>query len=141
MTAAQDFSAWLTQAMRAAGLDIDSQRGGGRATLADACDVSRSTAGRWLDGSSIPSPEHFKSIAHTVGVSVIDLLVGTGIMDQADVGTPTRSPEADLAAELGRRWGVPHDRLPLLRASIEALAVGLAATHDHPGPAGTADSD
>ncbi|MEU4296378.1 helix-turn-helix transcriptional regulator [Kitasatospora aureofaciens] len=130
MTSAPRFAAWLKQAMRTAGLDVDSQRGGGRASLADACDVSRSTVGRWLDGASIPSPEHFKAIARTVGVSVADLLIGTGIMDQSDIGAPTTAPAVDLAAELGQRWGVPDDRLPLLRASIEALAAGLATTKD-----------
>ncbi|MFE2407088.1 hypothetical protein ACFXDE_01955 [Kitasatospora sp. NPDC059408] len=130
MTPAQQFARWLTQAMRAAGLDIDSQRGGGRAALADACDVSRSTAGRWLDGASIPGPEHFKAIARTVNASVIDLLIGAGIMDQDDIGVPTTPPMTDIAAELGQRWGVPGDRLPLLRTSIEALAAGLAAAKD-----------
>ncbi|MFJ9771202.1 helix-turn-helix transcriptional regulator [Kitasatospora sp. NPDC101157] len=135
MTSAPRFAAWLKQAMRTAGLDVDSQRGGGRASLADACDVSRSTVGRWLDGASIPSPEHFKAIARTVGVSVADLLIGTGIMDQSDIGAPTTtSPAADLTAELGQRWGVPDDRLPLLRTSIEALAAGLAATKDQSAP-------
>ncbi|MEU8920343.1 helix-turn-helix transcriptional regulator [Kitasatospora sp. NPDC048545] len=106
-TPAQRFASWLKPAMRRAGMDVDKQQGGGRAALADACQVSRSTVGRWLDGQSIPGSEHFEAIAAALGVPVMDLLLGTGIISAESLQTPqsaTRhfSPE-EAAEELGIR--------------------------------------
>lgn len=113
MTPAQKFAAWLGPAMRRAGLDIDRQQGGGRAKLADACGVSRSTVGRWLDGQTIPSPEYFELIAATLNTPVTDLLVGAGIISagslkqvKGPLAAPPPSPE-EVAAEWRLR---PEDR-------------------------------
>jgi len=132
---AQRFAAWLTQAMRDAGLDIDSQRGGGRATLADTCGVSRSTVGRWLDGQSMPSAEHFRSIAKALHVPLRDVMIGGGIMDASDFEhRPQSTGPEELVAELVERWSIPAENVPLLRASVEALAAGFAQTPE-PAPA------
>lgn len=80
MTLSEQYAAWLADAMRAAGLDIDRQRGGGRQALAQAVGVSPSTVARWLAGASMPSPEHFEPIADTVGVPVVTMLVDSGII-------------------------------------------------------------
>ena len=80
MTKHEKYAAWLAGAMRAAGLDIDRQRGGGRKALAIAIGVAPSTVGRWLDGLSSPSPELFEPIADAVGVDVGVMLVESGII-------------------------------------------------------------
>lgn len=113
MTPAQKFAAWLGPAMRRAGLDIDRQQGGGRAKLADACGVSRSTVGRWLDGQTTPGPEHFEAIARTLDTPVTDLLVGTGIIS-AESLAPLGSPPPDQPPsieEVAAKWQIrPEDR-------------------------------
>jgi transcriptional regulator with XRE-family HTH domain len=108
MTLADQYAAWLADAMRKAGLDIDRQRGGGRNALAQAVDVAPSTVGRWLSGKTIPSPEQFEPIADAVGVPVITMLVETGIisaealtkMSQPDVTSQAITP-AQAADALG----------------------------------------
>lgn len=89
MTIAEQYSAWLKTAMRAAKLDIDSQLGGGRTALAEVVGVSKSTVKRWLEGTSVPSPEHFEAIADTVGVPVVEMLIESGIISAESV-TPER---------------------------------------------------
>ncbi|OKI16602.1 helix-turn-helix transcriptional regulator [Streptomyces sp. CB03911] len=128
MTPAERFAAWLKPAMRNAGLDVDRQQGGGRAALAKACDVSRSTVGRWLDGQSLPAASHFKPIADTLNLPVADVLVAGGIISQDDLDAPpvTLNTEESIAA-LAVRWGIPEENMPMFRASVEALATGFAA--------------
>ncbi|MGW6912491.1 helix-turn-helix domain-containing protein [Kitasatospora sp. NPDC054939] len=85
MTLAEKYAAWLADAMRAAGLDIDRQRGGGRQALAAAVGVSPSSVGRWLGGAALPSPEYFEPIADAVGVPVTQMLVDSGIISAASL--------------------------------------------------------
>ncbi|MEU6235910.1 helix-turn-helix transcriptional regulator [Kitasatospora sp. NPDC047058] len=85
MTLAEKYAAWLADAMRAAGLDIDKQRGGGRQALATAVGVSASTVGRWLGGAALPSPEYFEPIADAVGVPPVQMLVESGIISAASL--------------------------------------------------------
>lgn len=91
MTLSEQFAAWLAQAMRQAGLEIDRQRGGGRTALAAAVGVSQSTVARWLDGKAAPSPEYFEPIADAVGVPVITMLVESGIISAESLNKLTRS--------------------------------------------------
>ena len=108
MTITDRYAAWLANAMRAAKLDIDSQRGGGRMALAKAVGVSPSTVARWLDAKSTPSPEYFEPIADTVGVDVGTMLVESGIISaeslpqagRSDVRSQAHTP-AQAADELG----------------------------------------
>lgn len=108
MTTAEQFAAWLAQAMRAAGLDIDSQRGGGRTALAQAIGASKTSVSRWLDGKATPSPELFEPIADAVGVPVGVMLVESGIISaeslpqngRSDVRSQAHTP-AEAADELG----------------------------------------
>lgn len=98
--------------MRKAGLDIDKQQGGGRVTLAKACDVSRSTVTRWLEGRSMPGPEHFETIAEAVGVPVVELLTGAGIVSAESLDLVKNRPATlptpeEAAVALGIR---PDDR-------------------------------
>lgn len=101
MTLSEQYAAWLAGAMRAAGLDIDRQRGGGRKALADAVGASPSSVTRWLDGKAVPSPEYFEPIANAVGVPVITMLVESGIisaesltqLQRSDVRSQPTTPE------------------------------------------------
>jgi replicative DNA helicase len=78
--AANSFAQWLASAMRAAGLDIDRQRGGGRTTLATAVGVSPSTVYRWLDANVLPGVEYLDPIARALNVSPIDMLTASGLI-------------------------------------------------------------
>lgn len=80
----ETFSAWLAKAMRAAGLEIDRQRGGGRKDLAEAIGVSNSTVARWLDGHTLPGVEYLDRIARALNVRPIDMLVESGILESAE---------------------------------------------------------
>lgn len=87
---AERFAAWLNMAMPRAGLDVSTQMGGGRAALADAVGVSRSTVKRWLDGDTLPEPTKFEAIANRLGVPVVEMLVETGIISIEAAGLKAR---------------------------------------------------
>lgn len=91
MTLNERFAAWLADAMRTAGLEIDRQRGGGRMTLATAVGVSPSTVARWLDAKSTPSPEYYEPLAEALKVPVGDMLVETGILSADSLSQLQRS--------------------------------------------------
>jgi transcriptional regulator with XRE-family HTH domain len=93
--------------MRRAGLDIDGQLGGGRATLADKVGVSRSTVTRWLGGQTLPAPDQFAPLAEALGVYVLDILVDGGIVP----------PER--AAPSGSRPPRPYDSGTELPADLD----------------------
>lgn len=94
------FAEWLANAMRNADLDIDRQRGGGRAELADRLDVSKSTIARWL-GGRLPAPEYLDPLARALKVEPVDMLVDSGIVSRRAKGAkPARSPQ-DAMVELG----------------------------------------
>ncbi|WP_354643955.1 helix-turn-helix domain-containing protein [Kitasatospora camelliae] len=108
MTISEQYAAWLANAMRSAGLDIDRQRGGGRKALAEAIGVSGSTVARWLDAKAVPSPEYFEPIADTVGVPVVNMLIESGIISAESVTPQTHTgvrsqpiTPAQAADELG----------------------------------------
>lgn len=99
-TPAKRFGDWLKAAMRRAGLDVDTQMGGGRAALADAVGVSRSTVKRWLDGDSLPEATKFEAISRTLGVPVPAMLVESGLVSVKAIGmTPQPEPRAETALE------------------------------------------
>lgn len=85
MTPSEQFAAWLAPALRAAGYDIDRQHSGARTAFAKAVDVAPATITRWLSGTAMPAPDKFEVIAHTLGVTVIEMLVGTGIVSANSV--------------------------------------------------------
>lgn len=108
MTISEKYAAWLAGAMRAAGLDIDRQRGGGRKALAEAIGASPTSVGRWLEGKAVPNPEFFEPIADAVGVPVVTMLVESGIISAESVPTERTSgvrfqptTPAEAADELG----------------------------------------
>lgn len=87
---AERFADWLKMAMPRAGLELEGQMAGGRATLADSVGVSRSTVKRWLDGDSLPEPTKFEAIANRLGVPVVEMLVETGIISIQAAGLEAR---------------------------------------------------
>jgi transcriptional regulator with XRE-family HTH domain len=87
------FAQWLATAMRTAGLDIDKQRGGGRAELAERLNVSRSTITRWLEGGSLPGPEYIEPLAEALNVYVDDMLISGGIVSPGRM-TPAGAEQA-----------------------------------------------
>lgn len=100
---AERFANWLKTAMPRAGLELEGQMAGGRAALADAVGVSRSTVKRWLDGDSLPEPTKFEAIADKLGVPVVQMLVETGIISVQAAGLkakPKLTPQ-DAARALG----------------------------------------
>lgn len=126
MTPSEQFATWLAPAMRAAGYDIDSQRGGGRSTLAERVGVAPSTINRWLTGKSMPDPDKFEPLAAALGVDPIEMLHEIGVLSAK---TPTTSHEtavrsrpitpSQVADELG--IDDPVDREAFL-AMVQALA-------------------
>jgi len=102
MTTAQRFAAWLAPAMRRKGLNIDSLRGGGRITFAEAVGVSPSTVNRWLAGKNTPDPDKFELIAATLDTegrdpadAAIEMLVEIGIISSQQA-TEGRNPAVRL---------------------------------------------
>lgn len=119
MTPAQKFAAWLGPAMRRAGLDIDTQQGGGRLALANALDVSRSTVSRWLEGTSMPSPEYYEPLAKALDVRATDMLVGAGIISPMDLGHA--APQELTVEEIAARWEISPEDLPILTSVVDEL--------------------
>jgi transcriptional regulator with XRE-family HTH domain len=120
MTLAEQYGAWLTKAMREAGLDVDRQRGGGRTALAQAVGASKTTVGRWVDGLSTPSPEYFEPIADAVGVPVGTMLVESGIISAESLPQTGRSDvrsQAHTPAEAADQLGItdPVQRAQFMR--------------------------
>lgn len=91
MTLNERYATWLADAMRAKGMEIDKQRGGGRMALATAVGVSPSTVARWLDAKSMPSPEYYEPLAAALGVSAATMLVETGILSADSLSQLQRS--------------------------------------------------
>jgi transcriptional regulator with XRE-family HTH domain len=126
-TTAERFAAWLAAAMRRAGLDIDSQQGGGRAVLAEEIGVSRSTVTRWLQGQTLPSPDQFEPLARALDTSVEDVLVGGGIVSVESLWTPGVQSPAASAAALADQMSVPASRREDFITMVELL--GRMARH------------
>lgn len=119
MTPAQEFAAWLQSAMRAAGYDIDSQRGGGRNALADALGIAKSTVTRWLSGEVLPDARYLAPLAKALHLTVAQVLAGSGLApaEETQPADAPLSPE-QWVARLGLKD--PADR-SLLLAMVERM--------------------
>jgi transcriptional regulator with XRE-family HTH domain len=142
MTLNERYAAWLADAMRAAGLEIDKQRGGGRMALATAVGVSPSTVARWLDAKSLPSPEYYEPIAAALGVSAATMLVETGILSAESLLQLQRSgvrSQPITAAQAADGLGLhdPHERAEFIREVERRYRRGLRAAESD-GEAGDA---
>jgi transcriptional regulator with XRE-family HTH domain len=79
MTRIQRFCTYFNEAARAADIDLQSPRGGGRSMIAERLGVSRSTVARWADGESMPSDEYWEPLAEVLGVRLRTFIVRSGI--------------------------------------------------------------
>lgn len=141
MTVNERFATWLADAMRAAGLDIDRQRGGGRKALADTLGVSPSTVARWLNGTSEPEPAMYEPLAAALDVNAATMLVETGILSANSLSQLQRSgvrSQPTTAAQMADQLGIhdPHERADFIRY-VEGRARRLRAAESD-GEAGDA---
>ena len=101
----EQFAAYVREAARRAGYDIDSPRGGGRAALARDTSMSPSSVGRLLAGKAMPDPAYLQPLAQALRVPLPELLVLSGLVSR-DVFTEQQHPPRALspreaAADLG----------------------------------------
>lgn len=131
MTPAEQFAAWLKQAMRGAGYDIDSQRGGGRNELAARMNIAKSTVTRWLSGEVLPAAEYFPALAEALDVSVIDALVGAGIISRASAAALQRDPVKILPVTPEQAADALGITAPMDRELFLAMAENLRKRADN----------
>lgn len=128
MTRAQRFAEYIRPAVVAAGYDIDSPRGGGKKALAEATGMSASSVGRMLAGQTLPEPMHLERLADVLRVSLMDLLVRSGVVSEKASHTaqpPTVTPpEKTLTPEAAARaLGIRSpDRVRMFTAMAKMLA-------------------
>lgn len=128
---AQRFAEYIRPAVVAAGYDIDSPRGGGKKALAQATGMSPSSVGRMLAGQTLPDPVHLERLATALRVSLIDLLIRSGIVSVEASGTVTPAaptpaaptPEPPLTPEAAARaLGIRSpDRIRMFTAMASTL--------------------
>jgi transcriptional regulator with XRE-family HTH domain len=94
---AASFGRWSTDAARAAGFDVDSQRGGGRAEIAKLTGMSPTTVGRMLAGRSLPSPKFYGAIAKAFHRPLREVLI------EVSAATDDMLEETAVAAAEARR--------------------------------------
>lgn len=101
---AAQFAAYVREAARRAGYDIDSPRGGGKTALARDTGMSPSSVGRMIAGKAMPDPAYFEPLAAALRVPLPEVLVLSGLISR-DVFTEQQPPRAlsprEAAADLG----------------------------------------
>ena len=124
---AQRFAEYIRPAVVAAGYDIDSPRGGGKKALAEATGMSPSSVGRMLAGQTLPEPVHLERLAEVLGVSLMELLMQSGIVSERTgrlaPAPPTAPSEAQLTPEAAARaLGIRSpDRVQMFTAMAKTL--------------------
>lgn len=128
VTRAQRFAEFIRPAVVAAGYDIDSPRGGGKKALAEATGMSPSSVGRMLAGQTLPEPQHLERLAEVLGVSLMELLVRSGVVSEKAGRTqpPTAvQPPAEKALtpeSAARAFGIRSpDRIQMFTAMVKML--------------------
>jgi transcriptional regulator with XRE-family HTH domain len=134
-TRAQQFGEYVAAAVRAAGYDIDSPRGGGKKALAQRAGMSPASVSRMLAGQTIPDPEYLEALAEAVGVPLMELLVRSGIVSKRAsqaVGSAPAVPEEPLTPEAAARMlGIRKpDRVQTFAAVAKTLADQEKADED-----------
>lgn len=128
VTRAQRLAEYVRPAVVAAGYDIDSPRGGGKKALAEATGMSPSSVGRMLAGLTLPEPVHLERLADVLGVSLMELLVRSGIVSEragrAAHAPPPSPPDPPLTPEAAARaLGIRSpDRVQMFTAMAKTLA-------------------
>jgi len=127
-TRAQRFAEYIRPAVVAAGYDIDSPRGGGKKALAEDTGMSPSSVGRMLAGQTLPEPTHLERLAEVLGVSLMELLVRSGVVSEKAgraVSPPTVAPPVRpmTPEEAARALGIRSpDRIQMFAAMAKTLA-------------------
>ena len=140
VTRAQRFAEYIRPAVVAAGYDIDSPRGGGKKALAKDTGMSPSSVGRMLAGQTLPDPVHLERLATALRISLMDLLIRSGVVSAQAGGTvtPAAAPTSDpplTHEEAARALGIRSpDRVQMFTAMAKSLADQEEADKDdHPG--------
>lgn len=127
VTRAQRFAEYIRPAVVAAGYDIDSPRGGGKKALAEHTGMSASSVGRMLAGQTLPEPVHLEKLAEVLRVSLMELLVRSGVVSEragrATHAPPPAAPEPSLTPEAAARaLGIRSpDRVQMFTAMARTL--------------------
>ncbi|MFD3929568.1 multiprotein-bridging factor 1 family protein [Streptomyces sp. NPDC058614] len=126
---AERFAEYVRPAVVAAGYDIESPRSGGKKALAEATGMSASSVGRMLAGQTLPEPVHLERLAEVLGISLMELLVRSGIVSekagrQGMHSPPPPTPDAPLTPEAAARaLGIRSpDRVQMFTAMAKTLA-------------------
>lgn len=103
---AEEFAAYVRDAARRAGYDIDSPRGGGKTSLARDTGMSQSTVGRMIAGKAMPDPAYLEPLAAALRVPLPELLVLSGLISRNAFGDHGQQPPRAVspraaAADLG----------------------------------------
>jgi transcriptional regulator with XRE-family HTH domain len=129
LSGTQRFGQYMTEAVRAAGYDIDSPRGGGRVALARLTGMSPSSVGRMLAGQTLPDPVHLETLANALSLPLGELLVRSGLISRGAIpDQPQPAPRPLAPAEAARRLGITD---PLRVALFEALVATLTNHPNH----------
>ncbi|MCY0943574.1 helix-turn-helix domain-containing protein [Streptomyces antarcticus] len=122
------FAEYIRQAVREAGYDIDSPRGGGKTRLARDTGMSTSSVGRMLAGKSMPDPAFMERLASALRMPLREMLFRSGLVTDPNALAPARpaSPgeggEPLTSADAARRLGI---RSPARVAMFEGLVAHL----------------
>ncbi|MFE2243874.1 helix-turn-helix domain-containing protein [Streptomyces virginiae] len=120
------FAEYIRQAVREAGYDIDSPRGGGKTMLARRTGMSSSSVGRMLAGKTMPDPAVLERLADALDMPLAELLVRSGLVSSPTVlpgGSELAGGEDPISpAEAARRLGI---RTPARVAMFESMVAHL----------------
>ncbi|MEU3161373.1 helix-turn-helix transcriptional regulator [Streptomyces griseoincarnatus] len=118
----QEFSAYVRDAARRAGYDIDSPRGGGKTALARDTGMSQSSVGRMLAGKAMPDPAYLEPLAAALRVPLPELLVLSGLISREAFTVEAQQARAlsprEAAADLGIR---DPAKIELFETMVRAL--------------------
>lgn len=118
-------SAYLRQAARARGYDIDTPRSGATKKLAANSGLPTSTISRVLNGELIPQITTFQALADTLHLSVIDLLVEAQLINPSnETGTTTPTapvPSIRTPEDAAQALGIHPDDRPLFVQLVQRL--------------------
>jgi transcriptional regulator with XRE-family HTH domain len=114
----EQLAAYVLQAARRAGYDMDSPRGGGKAKLAHDAGMSATTLSRLLGGTRMPDARYFEPLAAALKVPVTELLVEAGIVSRVQLGAPAgpATPE-----EVADSWGLRNEDRDLFFSMVDQL--------------------
>lgn len=138
------FAAYVADAARRAGYDIDSPRGGGKTGLAKDAGIDPSTLSRFLKSERSIEPGSFEGLARALGVPVRELLVRGGVVSSESLPQWPESAvrsrpitPSEAAAELGITDPVNRE---MFLAMVNRLRAERAATRDDAGGGAAAEA-